>query len=131
MIANNDDNGKNVEGHRGGGELFSRKDNLRSDAKMVQRAIRERWPIDDEKRKPLIDSLFDVALNAENHALARVSAAKAILFAEAQNQKDEYQAQGQKHTHEFGESVIGALIDSAKPAKVIESSTSSRSKDLS
>jgi hypothetical protein len=55
------------------------------DTRLVERAIREQWPIRDEIRGPLIERLADIALDAETSPREATSAAKALLSASKLN----------------------------------------------
>lgn len=51
----------------------------RSDVRLYGQALRERWPISDDKRAKLIEILFQVAGDGTGDPRARVSAAKVLV----------------------------------------------------
>ncbi len=60
----------------------------RGELVMVERAIRQRWPIPPDVKQALIDRLAGVIANSpDDRAVAR--AAGILVACEAQNQKDE------------------------------------------
>lgn len=66
----------------------------RSDSALFRRAIRERWPIDPEKRPAMVTDLMNTALNDSFSLRARLSAARAVLAADAQNMEQERRDEG-------------------------------------
>lgn len=59
------------------------------DTRLAERAVRQRWPIPDEKRGAIINRLCDIALDKKTREREAISAAKAIISADRQNQIDE------------------------------------------
>jgi hypothetical protein len=55
------------------------------DAKLAERALRERWPVPEERRPELVAKLIEVALASETPPRERVSAIKALLAASKVN----------------------------------------------
>jgi hypothetical protein len=51
------------------------------DARLAERALREAWPVPEDRRAELVAKLIDVALLADTPARERVSAVKALLMA--------------------------------------------------
>jgi hypothetical protein len=51
------------------------------DARLAERALREAWPVPEERRAELVAKLIDVAMAADTSARERVSAVKALLMA--------------------------------------------------
>jgi hypothetical protein len=49
--------------------------------RMVERAVAEFWPIGDERRGPLIERLFKIAMNPKANSRAVTAAARAIFVA--------------------------------------------------
>src|SRR3990167_9360817 len=88
----NETNGHNHEmpGGLGGGPR---------DTRMVERAIRQRWPLRDEYREPLVNGLLTIAVNPANGARERVSASRALIAMEGQNQADEHKQLPDLHAH--------------------------------
>jgi len=61
---------------------------LRSDLRLVDLAIRKRWPISDEMKIELIEKLASIAeLGTNEEALRAISI---LIAVEAQNQKDDH-----------------------------------------
>lgn len=63
----------------------------RSEIALTGTALRQRWAMTDEKRAALVDMLFEVATNSESER-ERISAARALIAVEKQNQDDEFKA---------------------------------------
>lgn len=59
------------------------------EARLLGRAIRSRWNIPEAEKANVMDSLLHLATNGAEES-TRIAAAKAIIAAEAQNQKDEH-----------------------------------------
>lgn len=78
------------------------------DTRLVERALRQRWPVPKEVRQALIDRQIAIATNPKSAPREATIAFKAILAAESQNQADELQdaklKQEDRH-HEEGETV--------------------------
>ena len=55
------------------------------DTRLIARAIRQKWPIPDDKRKPLIDRQIEIATSKEVSPGEATSAFKSLLAANAQN----------------------------------------------
>lgn len=55
------------------------------ETRLVERAIRERWPIPTKIRRPLIERLFEIIEDTESSPREVTSAAKAILSASKLN----------------------------------------------
>jgi hypothetical protein len=64
------------------------------DTRLIEAAVRQRWPIDDAKRKPLMDRMLRIALNPKSSAREATSAARTIIHADRHNLEQE-QAQQQ------------------------------------
>jgi hypothetical protein len=70
--------------------LLSDPDHRRADMKLIEQAFKQRWEMSPEKKTELMEKLFKIATedsNATNREI--ISAARAIIAAEAQNQADE------------------------------------------
>ena len=51
------------------------------DARLAERALREAWPVPEDRKAELVAKLIDVALAEDTPARERVSAIKALLMA--------------------------------------------------
>ena len=51
------------------------------DARLAERALREAWPVPEDRKAELVAKLIDVSLAADTPARERVSAIKALLMA--------------------------------------------------
>lgn len=67
------------------GEGISAKRVGLQNTRMIERAIREGWPIPDEYRKPIIDRQVKIAVDPSITPRESTSATRAILMAERQN----------------------------------------------
>jgi hypothetical protein len=59
------------------------------DTRLIERAIRQRWPVPEGCRQALIERQIKIATNPKSAPREATIAFKAILSAEAQNQADE------------------------------------------
>jgi hypothetical protein len=83
-----------IETHSGGkimaqgkGDLLESR-RLRSDLRLVDLAVRKRWPISDEMKTELVEKLVSIAeLGTNEEALRAISI---LIAVEAQNQKDDH-----------------------------------------
>lgn len=72
-----------VEEEADPGQLLSDPHHLRKDCQMIAQAVKDRWPIAEEKRLRLIDRLLEIAdSNKERHVL---SAARALMSMDRDN----------------------------------------------
>jgi hypothetical protein len=60
------------------GDSAIRRERMK-DARMVERAIRENWPIKDEDRAPLMARMMEMAMSPESSPREAVAACKAVL----------------------------------------------------
>ncbi len=60
------------------------------DIRMEARALRQRWPISDEVRSAIVQRMLKTIADPEASDRAVSVAVKALLAAEAQNQKDDH-----------------------------------------
>lgn len=82
MIAEPNNNGANGHGNGGlGGNI--RKAGTR-DTRLLERAVRERWKIPDDKREAIVNRQVEIAVNSPKDREA-TSAAKCLATMEAQN----------------------------------------------
>lgn len=65
----------------------------RTDVSMALKALKQRWPISQEKREKIIEWLMNVAEFSED-SRARVNAGKALIEADKLNMEDEKRAAG-------------------------------------
>ncbi len=61
------------------------------DTRMMARALQQRWPIKPEYREAIVRRLVQVVANPNSSPREVTAAAKALMAAEVQNQKDEHQ----------------------------------------
>jgi len=72
---------------QGKGDLLESR-RLRSDLRLVDLAIRKRWPISDEMKTELVEKLVSIAeLGTFEESLRAISI---LIAVEAQNQKDDH-----------------------------------------
>jgi hypothetical protein len=67
--------------------LFEDKKRFHSDLRLVELGIKKRWPISDQMKSHIIDSLNEF-LDGDN-ARVKIKAIEIIVSLEAQNQRDE------------------------------------------
>jgi hypothetical protein len=60
------------------------------DTRLMERALRERWPIKQEYREAIIKRLIRIIADPASSAREVASASRALLAAEAQNQQDQH-----------------------------------------
>ena len=61
----------------------------KQEARLIGRAIKSRWPVRDEIKVDVIETLHQIAETGDKES-TRVAACNALLAAESQNQKDEH-----------------------------------------
>lgn len=69
---------------------------------MMARALEQRWPMTPEVRKAVVGRLIKVLTDPESKKREVIAASKALMAAEAQNQKDEHQ-----RLDDFKQRIIG------------------------
>lgn len=75
----------------GGGNFFDRRDNIRSDAKLIERAVRKKWKINPALFDVIPDLAAEIAVNKEKYNTGeRLSAMRLLGTLNGQNQKDDY-----------------------------------------
>jgi hypothetical protein len=62
------------------------------DTRLIAKALNQRWPITSETRRVIVGRLLRVMADPSASHREVTSAAKALMSAEAQNQKDEHKA---------------------------------------
>lgn len=67
------------------------------DTRMMARALRERWPIDDRQRELMMRVLMQIAADASNSPRERTSAIKALISADRNNIEQEKIQQNDEH----------------------------------
>lgn len=70
------------------------------DTRMMARALRERWPIDDRQRELMMRVLMQIAADANNSPRERTSAIKALISADRNNIEQEKIQQAEEHHSE-------------------------------
>ena len=78
------------------------------DTRMMERALRERWPIKPEYREKIIASLLLIIADRSASPRERTSAAKALLHADEINLEEEKLRQADEHEYR------ARLVDIAK-----------------
>jgi hypothetical protein len=78
------------------------------DTRLMERALRERWPIKPEYREKIIASLLLIVADRTASPRERTSAAKALLHADQINLEEERLIQEDEHQQR------GRLVDFAK-----------------
>ena len=69
-----------------GGKL--RPEGMR-DTRLLDRAIRERWPIPEEYKRPIVERMYKIIANPRTKAREASVAARVLVAMEAQNQSDQ------------------------------------------
>ena len=68
--------------------------------RMLQRAIKQRWPIPEKYKQAVIDRQVRIAISEESNAREATAAARVLVAAEAQNQADDRaEPIGGQHVH--------------------------------
>lgn len=70
------------------------------DTRMMARALRDRWPIDDRQRELMMRVLMQIAADANNSPRERTSAIKALISADRNNIEQEKIQQAEEHHSE-------------------------------
>lgn len=78
------------------------------DTRMMARALRERWPIDDRQRELMMRVLMQIAADANNSPRERTSAIKALISADRNNIEQEKIQQAEEH---YSEKMQGEQLD--------------------
>lgn len=61
----------------------------KQEARLYGRAIKSRWPVSDEVKVDVVETLWGIATMGEKES-ARVAACNSLMAAESQNQRDEH-----------------------------------------
>lgn len=67
--------------------------------RMLERAIRQRWPITDEQRKAIMERQIDIATDGVAKRRERIAAAKTVIAADKLNMQEEKPEEPTKHLH--------------------------------
>ncbi len=90
------------------GELGARRTTQMTNDRMLQRAIKQRWPIPEHYKQAVIDRQVKIAIDPEATAREATAAARVLVAAEQQNQADDIAAakipDTQQHVHFHAES---------------------------
>jgi hypothetical protein len=86
---------------------------VQPDAKLIQRAIRQRWPISEEVRKVVVDRMAGFVADPLLDPDRAIAAARMIGVAEGQNQADD-------HVREKNERIDGGKATEATEVRVLK-----------
>lgn len=70
------------------------------DTRLIARALRERWPMDDRQRELMMRVLMQIAADQNNSPRERTSAIKALISADRNNIEQEKLQQAEEHHSE-------------------------------
>jgi hypothetical protein len=62
------------------------------DTRLLDRAVRENWPIPEEYRKPVVDRMYDIVTDSKTKAREASIAARVLVAMEQQNQAERHKA---------------------------------------
>ena len=96
MSEGNDTNGSEIPENvgAGGGLDLEAGDTPLHATRILERATRQRWPIPDEYRQPIVNRQATIAIDPNSSPRAASIATRCILEMERQNQQDEHHAEG-------------------------------------
>lgn len=80
------------ETHGGGGKFFERRDNVRSDARLIEQAARNKWNIPAAAFDVLPAQVVRMAVDPNEQPRNRLAAARAVIAMHGQNQGEQPQA---------------------------------------
>jgi hypothetical protein len=86
---------------------------VQPDAKLIQRAIRQRWPIPDEAKKVIVERMVGYVADPLLDADRVTAAARVMVAAEGQNQADD-------HLREKNERIDGGKATEATEVRVLK-----------
>lgn len=72
-----------------------------TDLRMLGKAIKQRWPMLEEYREAILKTMIRITIDPESTNRERVAAAKVLVAAESQNQKDEHFTSVQSDRNRF------------------------------
>lgn len=82
---------------------------VQSEDRMLQKAIKQRWPIPEKYKQAVIDRQVKIAISPDSTPREATSAARVLVAAEAQNQADERLIpEGGQHVHFHQHNEAGA-----------------------
>lgn len=70
------------------GEILNDRPKLHDDLRLIGRAVKQRWPIPQEKKQEILDRLFSIVTDNPDDEVA-IKAIGQLRGMEQQNQKDE------------------------------------------
>lgn len=86
--------------------ILPSESNTRRDLRMIERAVRQRWEIDDRAFRAMPGVMLAIAADATREDRSRIAAARVLVAMHGQNQ-DEAKPSGDLHLHQHnGEQVI-------------------------
>jgi len=89
----------------GAARLLPSQANERRDLRMLERAIKQKWNIDDRAFAALPTAMLAIALDAKREDRSRIAAARVITTMHGQNQ-DEGKPAGDQHLHLHNEQTL-------------------------
>lgn len=92
--------------------MLAEKPRLHADLKLVQRALKEKWPITQEVMDRLFSRVADIALQNPDDAVA-LKAVDSVLKMQAANMRAEPVAQEVEHKHLHAVAVCNVESDAA------------------
>lgn len=95
-----------------GPEILSDEKRVRSDARMIETATRNRWPITPEMKEMVINRLANIVARSESEERAS-TAARTMMMAEGQNQADD-------HVREKNERIDSGKATDASTVRVLK-----------
>jgi hypothetical protein len=82
---------------------------------MMARAISERWPISEEKRLAMLDSLMQIASDVSNSPRERTSAIRALISADSVNLRaQEIEQNNEHHQQRIQQQQLARLAEVAR-----------------
>jgi hypothetical protein len=70
------------------------------DTRMIERALRERWPIKPEFREKIMNALIAILADKNTSPREKTAAARALMHADSLNLEQEKLNQNDEHHHE-------------------------------
>ena len=99
---------------------------IRSDLKLIERSIRQRWPIPDSSREDIVLEMLRIVGNDAAGERAKIMAAKTLVAMDTLNQKDEHVSQLQSDRNRFLE-IAERLGIRENPAGILTDGTDDNS----
>lgn len=107
-------NGKPKDHPRDNAERGESNLTAREEANMIQRAIKNRWPIPEKYREGIVTRLVKVALDPESGVRAAVAASRVLIQADKLNLDEENKDKPDKLNVTFDTEGLRAIIDEAR-----------------